>query len=76
MRYRTILFDLDGTLIDSIELMAAAFGESHARRILKVRQHVHEFRSRAKAGIDLFGQQSIFVDRNGDVLRAIHVECL
>ena len=58
------------------ELVAASFGKRDARRILKVGQDVHEFRAGAQAGIELVGEQAIVIDRHGDILGSVNVECL
>ena len=69
MRYRTVLFDLDGTLIDSGAMILASF--RHATRTVLAREIPDEQLAAAVGGSTIYDQMRTFdPDRVGELVEA------
>jgi pyrophosphatase PpaX len=72
MRYPTVLFDLDGTLIDSGEMIVASF--RHATRTVLAREIPDEVLAAAVGGSNIYEQMRAFDEERADELVRVYRE--
>jgi pyrophosphatase PpaX len=72
MRYPTVLFDLDGTLIDSGEIILASF--RHATRTVLAREIPDEVLAAAVGGSNIYEQMRAFDEDRADELVRVYRE--
>jgi pyrophosphatase PpaX len=72
MRYPTVLFDLDGTLIDSGEIILASF--RHATRTVLAREIPDEVLAAAVGGSNIYEQMRAFDEERAEELVRVYRE--
>jgi pyrophosphatase PpaX len=72
MRYSTVLFDLDGTLIDSGEIILSSF--RHATRTVLARDIPDEMLAAAVGGSNIYEQMRAFDEERADELVRVYRE--
>ena len=72
MRYPTVLFDLDGTLIDSGEIILSSF--RHATRTVLAREIPDEVLASAVGGSNIYEQMRAFDEERADELVRVYRE--
>lgn len=72
MRYPTVLFDLDGTLIDSGEIILASF--RHATKTVLAREIPDEVLAAAVGGSNIYDQMRAFDEERVDELVRVYRE--
>jgi pyrophosphatase PpaX len=72
MRYPTVLFDLDGTLIDSGEMIVASF--RHATKTVLEREIPDEVLAAAVGGSNIYEQMRAFDEERADELVRVYRE--
>src|SRR5438093_10204735 len=72
MRYRTVLFDLDGTLVDSGEIILSSF--RHATKTVLEREIPDEGLAAAVGGSNIYEQMRAFDDERVDELVRVYRE--
>jgi pyrophosphatase PpaX len=72
MRYSTVLFDLDGTLIDSGEIILSSF--RHATRTVLEREVPDEVLAAAIGGSNIYEQMRAFDEERADELVRVYRE--
>ena len=72
MRYPTVLFDLDGTLIDSGEIILSSF--RHATRTVLAREIPDEVLAAAVGGSNIYEQMRAFDEARADELVRVYRE--
>jgi pyrophosphatase PpaX len=72
MRYPTVLFDLDGTLIDSGEIILASF--RHATRTVLAREIPDEVLAAAVGGSNIYDQMREFDEERAEELVRVYRE--
>jgi pyrophosphatase PpaX len=72
MRYRTVLFDLDGTLVDSGEIILSSF--RHATKTVLDREIPDEVLAAAVGGSNIYEQMRAFDDERVDELVRVYRE--
>ena len=72
MRYPTVLFDLDGTLIDSGEIILSSF--RHATKTVLAREIPDEVLAAAVGGSNIYEQMRAFDEERADELVRIYRE--
>jgi pyrophosphatase PpaX len=72
MRYPTVLFDLDGTLIDSGEIILSSF--RHATQTVLEREIPDEVLAAAVGGSNIYEQMRAFDEERADELVRVYRE--
>src|SRR6188472_3130966 len=70
VRYSTVLFDLDGTLIDSGEIILSSF--RHATRTVLAREIPDEVLASAVGGSNIYDQMRAFDEERADELVRVY----
>ena len=72
MRYPTVLFDLDGTLIDSGEIILSSF--RHATRTVLAREIPDDVLAAAVGGSNIYDQMRAFDEEQAEELVRVYRE--